>query len=302
MAPGADSGRTRLTFLQRRALRGLAKVARKNPGEPLGPEDWGAYWAFGAQPSNRAFKKLLRSIPSSPRCGYCGAPFAGPGKHLVGPLGYRPSRKNPNLCSVCVELAPPGGMTLEAGVLFCDLRGFTTLSEGADPAETSALLRRFYGCAEKVLFPEALIDKVIGDEVMALYIPPIMLQRTDMHDLGDAERGTIAAIMLRHARALLERIGYGSADGPFAEAGIGLDFGEVFIGNIGDTAVHDFTAIGDVVNTASRLQGHAAGGEIIASARLAQHLDEPLGPVEALAAKGKAEPVPSHRVTWAPGS
>ena len=112
-----DSDFPRPTFLQRRALRDLARVARKHPGEPLAPEDWGAYWAFGAQPTNRAFKRLLRSLPSSPRCGYCAAPFAGPGKHLVARLGYRPSRKNPNLCSMCVELAPPGGMTLEAGVL-----------------------------------------------------------------------------------------------------------------------------------------------------------------------------------------
>jgi adenylate cyclase len=297
---GRGAERERLTFLQRRALRDLARAARKRPGEPLAPDDWGAYWAFGAQPTNRAFKRILRSLPSSPRCGYCGAPFAGPGKHLVAPLGYRPSRKNPNLCSVCVELAPPGGMTLEAGVLFADLRGFTALSERAHPAQASAVLRRFYACAEKVLFPEALIDKVMGDEVMALYVPPFMLPQRELFALDSAGRRTIAEIMLGHARALLERIGYGSVDGPFAEAGIGLDFGEVFIGNIGDEAVHDFTAIGDVVNTASRLQSHAAGGEIIVSARLARDLGEPLGAAEALAVKGKAEPVPAHRLRTTP--
>lgn len=299
MARSAETEPERLTFLQRHALRELARLARKRPGEPLSPEDWGAYWAFGAQPTNRAFKRVLRSLPSSPRCGYCGAPFAGPGKHLVAPLGYRPSRKNPNLCAVCVELAPPGGMTLEAGVLFADLRGFTALSERTDPAQASAMLRRFYACAEKVLFPEALIDKLIGDEVMALYVPPFVTPQPRTFELDDAGRNAIAQIMLGHARELLARIGYGSPDGPFVEAGIGLDFGEVFIGNIGDEAVHDFTAIGDVVNTASRLQSHAAGGEVVVSARLARHLDEPLGPAETLTVKGKAEPVPAHRVTCA---
>ena len=81
---------------------------------------------------------MLRSLPSSPRCGICGAPFAGFGSRLVRPLGYRPSRKNPNLCATCVESAPPGGMTTEAGVLFADIRGFTRLSEQRDPEEVSA--------------------------------------------------------------------------------------------------------------------------------------------------------------------
>ena len=61
---------------------------------------------------------------------------------------------------------------MEVGVLFADLRGFTSDSESRTPAEVSTELRRFYAHAEKVFFPEALIDKLIGDEVMALYVPP----------------------------------------------------------------------------------------------------------------------------------
>jgi adenylate cyclase len=68
-------------------------------------------------------------------------------------------------------------MTLEIGVLFADLRGFTSESELQSPLEVSAKLRRFYAHAEKVLLPEALIDKLIGDEVMALYVPPFRCQR-----------------------------------------------------------------------------------------------------------------------------
>jgi adenylate cyclase len=287
-----------LTRLQRRGLREVVKAAHKRPGEPLGPEDWSAYFQHMAQPSSRMVKRVLHALPSSPRCGYCGAPFTGFGARVVAPLGFRPSRKNPNLCATCVELAPPGGATLEAGVLFADLRGFTTLSESATPEQTTALLRRFYACAEDVLFPEALIDKLIGDEVMALYVPMLMHQRCTSLEPEPEERRGVAQVMLGHARELLSHVGYGTASGPFVDVGIGLDYGEAFVGNIGDRAVHDFTAIGDVVNTASRLQGSARGGEVIVSARLARHLGAPLGEQEEIQVKGKAEPVSAHRVAW----
>jgi adenylate cyclase len=285
----------RLTFLQRRALKDLVKLARKRPDEPLTSADWEAYWRFGSQPTNRVIKRILRAMPSTPRCGFCGAPFAGFGSHLVRHLGYRPSRKNPNICAMCVELAPPGGVTTEVGVLFADLRGFTSHSESVSPAEASLELRRFYAHAEKVFFPEALIDKLIGDEVMALYLPILLGSTPGVVD--DQDRRRVVTLMLSHARELLERVGYGTSDGPALELGIGLDFGEAFIGNIGGSAaVHDFTAVGDVVNTASRLQGHASGGEIVLSARLAHFLDEPLGAPEPLVLKGKQEPFDAHRV------
>jgi adenylate cyclase len=228
-----------LTLLQRHALKGLIKQARKRPDEPLSPDDWDSYWRFAAQPSTRAVKRVLRAMPSSPRCGYCGALFAGIGARIVRPLGYRPSRKNPYLCSVCVELAPPGGTTAEIGMLFADLRGFTSESESRSPVETSTDLRRFYAHAEKVLLPEALIDKLMGDEVMAPYVFPFVVRGAT--EVYDRVRQRIAQVMLGHARELLERVGYGSTGGPEFAIGIGLDFGEAFIGNIGDTAVHDFT-------------------------------------------------------------
>src|SRR5262249_24994758 len=151
----------RPTWWQRRLLKGLFKEARKGRGEPLSQEDWEAYFSFASHRSARAGQWVMRTLPATPRCGFCGAPFEGVGGRLVRPLGYRPSRKNPNLCAVCVELAQPGGMTAEVGVLFADLRGFTSRAESLTPAETGALLRTFYGCAEKALLPEALIDKLI---------------------------------------------------------------------------------------------------------------------------------------------
>jgi len=282
---GDDVPPERLTFWQRAAQRRLRKVARKQKDEPLSADDWAAYFSMASDPTGRAVSRVLRALPSSPRCGICGAPFSGFGSRLVRPLGYRPSRKSPNLCATCVESAPPGGMTTEAGVLFADIRGFTRLSEQRDPEEVSALLRRFYTSAERVLFPEAIIDKLIGDEVMALYLPMY----------GGFEEA--APVMLRHARELLGAVGYGGEEPPFAEVGIGLDYGEAFVGNVGQGSVNDFTAIGDVVNTAARLQGQAKGGEIVASARLVARLEgAPPGERVELDLKGKAEPVPAYRI------
>jgi adenylate cyclase len=178
-------------------------------------------------------------------------------------------------------------MKMHTGVLFADLRGFTARSAGADPQEVSMLLRRFYRCAEDVLFPDALIDKLIGDEVMALYLP-------DMKK--DLAHGDVPALMLEHARGLLRAVGYGSGQQPFVEMGIGLDVGEAFVGNIGQRALYDFTAVGDVVNTASRLQGHAAGGEILISSRVADGLPGPPGTPVELELKGIAEPQRAYRV------
>jgi adenylate cyclase len=291
----SDENPRSATLYQRYALRQLVKTARKRPGEPLSEEDWAAYFAFGAQEGTQRIKRMLRALPSSPRCGFCGAPFGGVGSRLVRPLGSRPSRKNPNVCDVCVELAPPGGMTCDAGVLFADLRGFTALTQRSPPREVSALLRRFYAVAEDVLFPEALIDKLIGDEVMALYLP-FMAPHVHSRGEDDDHRPVIARVMLEHARELLAAIGYGTPQGPFAEVGIGLDYGEAFVGNIGDRSVRDFTAVGDVVNTASRLQGHAGRGEIVLSSRVVDALGHAPGEPVRLTVKGKDRPVAARRL------
>lgn len=277
----------RLTLWQRSVLRRMRRTARKGEGEPFTAEDWETYYRLMSSRSSRLWMGLLRSLPSSPRCGICGAPFSGFGGRLVRPLGYRPSRKNPTLCATCVEASPPGGMTTEVGVLFADLRGFTRLSEQADPEAVSELLRRFYACAEDALFPEAVIDKLIGDEVMALYLP--LYGRLD----------DPAKIMLEQSRELLARIGYGGSQGPFVEVGIGLDYGEAFVGNVGKRSLYDFTAIGDVVNVAARLQGQAKGGEIVVSERLADRLATPPGERVEVALKGKAKPVVAYRSTAA---
>jgi adenylate cyclase len=178
-------------------------------------------------------------------------------------------------------------MKMRTGILFADLRGFTADSEQADPESVSKLLRRFYRCAEDVLFPDALIDKLIGDQVMALYLPDVQRQVAPEQ---------VPDLMLDHACGLLRAVGYGEEDGQFLEVGIGMDIGEAFVGNIGERALYDFTAVGDVVNTAARLQGQAAPGEIVLSKRVADGLTVPAGTPVHLELKGKSEPQAAYRL------
>jgi adenylate cyclase len=269
------------------AVRRLRRKAGRRDGEPLEPGDWEVAWRLHQTGLGRVVGSLLHSLPHGPRCGVCGAPFEGPGGRVVARLGYSPSRKNPTICDVCVEFSPPGGMTMYTGVLFADVRGFTARAEGADPAEIPAVLRRFYRAAEDVLFPDAVIDKLIGDEVMALYLPEMK---------PHVPRAQVSALMLSHASELLRAVGYGSGADPFVELGIGIDAGEAYVGNIGQRALYDFTAVGDVVNTASRLQSAAAGGEIVLSDRAAATLPQPPGERVELELKGKAAPQVAFRV------
>jgi adenylate cyclase len=287
MGPGGSGG-SRPRLSHRVGLWQVRRKAGKGRDEPLTSEDWAAWARLDEIPVNRALHRVWRVLPTSPRCGICAAPFAGPGRWIVRPLGFGPSRKNPTVCAACVESSPPGGMKMYAGILFADLRGFTARFEGADPEEASIVLRRFYQCAEDVLFPDAVIDKLIGDEVMALYLR--ILKR-------DMSPNDVPAVMLEHARGLLRAVGYGSGEEPFVEMGIGLDVGEAFVGNIGQRALYDFTAVGDVVNTASRLQAQAAGGEIVVSDRVAKGLAVPVGARVELALKGMTERQIAYRVS-----
>jgi adenylate cyclase len=224
----------------------------------------------------RMFVSLMRHLPSEPRCRLCRAPYGGVGGKVMRRFGYGPSRKNPNLCASCFEKAPMGGVEMEIGVLFADVRGFTSMSEAIAPKDVADLLNRFYESASNVLSRSAIIDKLVGDEVMALYLPLLVRGGKGWED-----------DMLRDARDLLEVM-------PWLGLGVGLAVGNAYVGNVGSGEVKDFTALGDVVNTASRLQSAAAAGQIVISERLFDRLSEP--PPEAvrttLELKGKQQPEP----------
>src|SRR4051812_16815759 len=134
----------------------------------------------------RTFMRVMRRLPSDPRCRLCQAPYGGVGGRVMRRFGFGPSRKNPNLCNTCFEKAPLGGVEMEIGVLFADVRGFTSLAENMASGDVAGLLNRFYASAAQVLGRSAIIDKLVGDEVMALYLPQLLTERFEDEMLRDA--------------------------------------------------------------------------------------------------------------------
>jgi len=128
---------------------------------------------------------------------------------------------------------------------------------------------------------DAIIDKLIGDEVMALFIPGIC---------GPNFRRRAADAAL----SLLEAVGYGGAVEPWMPIGVAINAGVTYVGNVGSEGVVDFTALGDTVNTASRLASNAASGEILLSEDVYESLAGTYPEVErrSLTLRGKETPFP----------
>ena len=175
-----------------------------------------------------------------------------------------------------------GGRLVEATVLFADLTGFTTFSERTAAEDVVDLLNECFHAAVPVVLREGgTIDKFMGDAIMALFNAPAP-------QADHALRAARAALGLQRA---VEAALRGREHVPRFR--VGVHTGPAVVGNIGTEDVRNFTAIGDAVNLASRLQEYAAGGEVVISGPVREQLGEratvrPLGPV---AIKGKERPV-----------
>ena len=177
-------------------------------------------------------------------------------------------------------MLPPGGAEIDIAILFADVRGSTQLGERLGPAEYASLLNRFYKAATETLIRhDAVIDKLIGDEVMALFIPgfcgPNYVQRA-------AEAGL----------ALFRALGYHNAETPWMPIGAAVNSGKSYVGNVGSEGVVDFTALGDPVNTASRLASSAGAGELLLSEEVFVTVSEkvPSAEIRTLNLRGKESP------------
>jgi adenylate cyclase len=168
-------------------------------------------------------------------------------------------------------------------VFFADVRGYTTMAEQLSSVEATMLLQRFYETASRALLAhEAVLGQIAGDEVMAFFVPGLAG--------GDYRKKAVAG-----ARALLEAVGYGERGGPWLTVGAGICSGEQFMGNVGGGGFKDFTAMGDVTNTAARLVGLAEGGQIGLCQLTYEAVadDYPAAESRALELKGKERPVRS---------
>jgi adenylate cyclase len=226
---------------------------------PAIPRDpWATVLTEGHASLVRA-RRVFRYLPSAPRCKVCNNPFGGPIGRILAAAGYSPSRKNPNLCSRCCDALPAGGAEVDVAVLFADVRGSTALGQRGAATDYAGLLNRFYTTATQTLLRhDAVIDKLIGDEVMAFFVQGIS---------GPQYRRRA----VRAGMDLLKAVGYGSEEGPWLELGVAVNAGVAYVGNVGGSVV-DFTALGDPVNVSARMQQHAGGGELLVAAGVADEL------------------------------
>jgi class 3 adenylate cyclase len=151
-----------------------------------------------------------------------------------------------------------GGESRLVTVLFADIRGFTPLTEGMEPQEVIALLNECMEYLSQAIDAEGgVVDKFIGDEVMAVFGAPVT---QDDH----ARRAVASAIRMRVAMATFNAIREARGDRPLS-IGVGINSGVAVAGNMGSSNRMNYTVVGDMVNLASRLAGQARPGEILVS-------------------------------------
>jgi adenylate cyclase len=186
-----------------------------------------------------------------------------------------------------------GGKTVTATVLFCDIRGFTTLTEELGPHATVSLLNEYFSIMVEVITKQGgMLDKFIGDAIMAAFGLPVA------HD-DDEDRAVRAAIGMVNALALWNA-GRTAAGKAAVNIGIGLNTDSVVSGNIGSPRRMDYTIIGDGVNLASRLEG--ACKEYAARILISENTYKRLRgtyrarEIDSVLVKGKHQPVAIYEV------
>lgn len=182
-----------------------------------------------------------------------------------------------------------GGKRQEITVLFADLRGFTSFSENLDPESLVEVLNQYFDMSvDAILGQEGTLDKFMGDAIMAFFNAP--LPQPD-HTV----RAVRAALSMQHVIAEYHST---VTDDRCMEFGIGIHVGQAVVGNVGTVQQMNYTAIGDTVNLAKRLQENAKGGQIILSQAAYKAVQdsvtvEDLGP---LLVKGRSAPVHTYQL------
>lgn len=182
-----------------------------------------------------------------------------------------------------------GGQRREITVFFADIRGYTSFSEKLRPEELVSVLNRYLAAAaEAILAEEGTIDKFLGDAVMAWFNAPI--PQSD-HVL----RAIRSAISLRES---LEKLHRNVPVNLRLAFGVGIHSGDAILGLVGTEKRLDYTAIGDCVNTAKRIQENSAPGQILISETAYQPVSEQIiaTPIEPFRAKGKRDLINVYEV------
>ncbi len=183
-----------------------------------------------------------------------------------------------------------GGEKRDVSVLFSDIRGFTSFSETMSPEELTGLLNAYLSAmSPQILEEKGTIDKFIGDAIMAFWNAPLKLKNHPLHAVKAALRMVDALeVFNKEHKATLA-------------VGVGLNTGEVVVGNIGSQDRINYTILGDVVNTGSRLESLTKkyGVEILASEEVRNKIDEKdiaWRKLDVITVKGKSEPTIIYEV------
>ncbi len=179
-----------------------------------------------------------------------------------------------------------GGEKREIAILFADIRGFTSFSENTSAEKVVEVLNEcFHDITELVFKHRGTFDKYLGDSVLAFYGAPISYG-------DDLERCLQTALDMQES---FRRIRDGWTDPQLKTLGlgIGINFGEVIVGNVGSERLMDYTVIGDRVNTAQRLEQSAQGDQILISEAVYNLMEDRIKATEIppVTVKGKREPV-----------
>jgi class 3 adenylate cyclase len=182
-----------------------------------------------------------------------------------------------------------GGKLQEVTVMFVDLEGFTALSERIDPEELLSILNRYHNLiVSLILQHNGTIDKFLGDGVMALFNTPLPQQDHVLYAVQ-------TAVMMRAALAEFHQ-----ELEPAYRMGIncGIHTGMAVVGNVGTDQIMDFTAVGDAVNVASRLQGLSHHNQILISHATYEQVKYYVSvhPIGAVHVKNRVEPVMTYEV------
>ncbi len=188
------------------------------------------------------------------------------------------------------------GTRVNATIFYSDIRGFTAMSETMTPEEIYTQLNQYFDAMCKIIFKYGgYVDKFIGDCIMAVFSAPF--QTPD-----DAAKAVRAAV---EQQALIKRLSDGwQANGKKAfTVGMGINTGDVVMGNLGASSRMNYTVIGDNVNVASRLYNVAKGGEIIISESTYEHVRDlvEVDEREPVMVKGKSAPIRIYNVTGIKG-
>ncbi len=198
---------------------------------------------------------------------------------------------SPNVAAQIAQQAELKGEKRPVVMFFSDIRGFTPMSETMNPDDIASLLTDYFTEMVDILFEHSgTLDKFMGDAIMALWGAPIA-------HADDADRAMACALDQLEA---LERMNakWQESGRPQIGIGIGINFGEVFAGNIGSNRRLEYTVIGDAVNVASRLCSSAGPNEILISEPFYKALKQPpkVEALEPIQVKGKSKKVPVYRV------